>query len=88
VPSKGFDVYEREDKSVLGDERLLKLTRKLAQQPDLTAPLSVRNREMMHLHRLLFWFVIKNVIPRGQGRNLVEPMDMCYTDLLDRGEQN
>ena len=42
VPSKGFDVYVREDKSVLGDERLLELTRKRAQQPDLTAPRSVR----------------------------------------------
>jgi len=41
----------------------------------------------MSLHRLLFWFVIKNIVPRGQGDNLVDPMDMCYTDLLDRGEQ-
>jgi len=31
--------------------------------------------------------VIKNIVPRGQGCNLVDPMDMCYTDLLDRGEQ-
>ena len=30
IPSDGFDVYVREDKSVLGDERLLELTRKLA----------------------------------------------------------
>jgi len=31
--------------------------------------------------------VIKNIIPRGQGRNLADPIHMCYTDLLDRGEQ-
>jgi len=42
---------------------------------------------MTPMHRLLFWFVIKNVIPRGQGGNLADAMDMCYTDLLDRGEQ-
>ena len=30
VPSKGFDVYVREDKCVVGDERLLELTQKLA----------------------------------------------------------
>ena len=42
---------------------------------------------MMPLHRLLFWFVIKNIFPRGKGRNLADPMDMCYTDLLDQGEQ-
>ena len=54
VPSKGFNVYMCDDKSVLSDERLLELTRKLAQQSDLTAPQSVRKREMMPLHRLLF----------------------------------
>ena len=31
--------------------------------------------------------MIKNIIPRGQGRNLANPMDICSTDLLDRGEQ-
>ena len=39
------------------------------------------------MHRLLFWFVIKNVIPQGQGCNLIDAIDMCYTNLLDRGEQ-
>jgi len=29
VPSKGFDEYVCEDKSILGDERLLEFTRKL-----------------------------------------------------------
>jgi len=33
VSSEGFVVYVREDKSVLGDEWLLKLTQKLAQNP-------------------------------------------------------
>jgi len=31
--------------------------------------------------------VIKNIVPRGQGRNFADPMDMCYTDLLNQGEQ-
>jgi len=42
---------------------------------------------MTSLHQLLFWFIIKNVIPRGQGRNLVDAMDQCFIDLLDRGEK-
>ena len=42
------------DKSILGDEQLLELIRKLAQQLDLTASWSVRKGEMMPLHRLLF----------------------------------
>jgi len=59
VPSKGFDVYVREDKTVLSNDQLLCLTRKLAEQPDLSEPRSVRKGEMQPLHRLLFWFVIK-----------------------------
>jgi len=65
VSSKGFDVYVREDKCVLGDEGLLELTQRLAQKPHLTMSWSVRRDEMVSLHRLLFWFVIKNIIPRG-----------------------
>jgi len=42
---------------------------------------------MTSIHQLLFWFVIKNVILRGQGRNVADTMDQCFTDLLDRGEQ-
>ena len=42
---------------------------------------------MTSLHQLLFWFIIKNVIPRGQGRNLADAMNQCFIDLLDRGEQ-
>jgi len=63
VPSNGFDVYVREDKSVLGDERLLELTYKLAPKPHLTESRSVQKGEMMPLHQLLFWFVIKNIVP-------------------------
>ena len=87
VSSKGFDVYVREDKCVLGDEGLLELTQRLAQKPHLTMSWSVRRDEMVSLHRLLFWFVIKNIIPRGQGCNLADPMDLCYTDLLDQSQQ-
>jgi len=36
VSSEDFDVYVREDKSVLSDERLLELTQRLAQKPHLT----------------------------------------------------
>jgi len=35
----------------------------------------------------MFWFIIKNVIPRGQGRNLADAMDQCLMDLMDREEQ-
>jgi len=86
VPSIRFDVYVREDKTVLSNDQLLDLTRKLAQQHNLSAPRSVRKGEMHPLHWLLFWFVIKNVIPQGHERNLVDSMDMYLTELLDRGE--
>jgi len=35
----------------------------------------------------MFWFLIKNIIPRGQGRNRADAMNQCFTDLMDRGEQ-
>jgi len=35
----------------------------------------------------MFWFIIKNIIHRGQGRNQADAMDQCLTDLMDRGEQ-
>jgi len=41
---------------------------------------------MTPLHCLLFWFVIKNIIPHGQGHNLADDMDMYYIDLLDPRE--
>jgi len=36
---------------------------------------------------LIFWFLIKNIIPRAQGCNQADAMDQCLTDLMDRGEQ-
>jgi len=42
---------------------------------------------MSSLHQLIFWFVIKNIIPRGQGRNMADAMDQCFIDLIDREEQ-
>jgi len=63
MPPEGFDVYVHEDKSVLGTERLLELTQKISQKPNLTAPRSVRKGEITPMYRLLFWFIIKNVIP-------------------------
>ena len=42
---------------------------------------------MTSLHQLLFWFIIKNVIPWGQGCNLADVMDQCFVNLLDQGEQ-
>ena len=87
VPAEGFDVYVRADKTVLGTARLLQLTQTLSQQTRLKAPQSVKKGDMTSLHQLLFWFIIKNIIPRGQGRNLADAMDQCFIDLMDRGEQ-
>jgi len=36
---------------------------------------------------LIFWFIIKNIIPRAQGKNQADAMDQCLTDLMDRREQ-
>jgi len=38
IPTKGFRMYVREDKSVLTAARLLELAQKLSQQPSLKAP--------------------------------------------------
>ena len=46
IPSKGFGVYVREDKTVLGTARLLQLTQRLSQQPGLKTPPSVKKGEM------------------------------------------
>jgi len=87
VSSEGFDVYVHKDKSILSDERLLELTQTLSQKPHLTESWPMRKGKMMPLHQLLFWFVIENIVPRGHGHKLADPMDMCYTNLLDRGEK-
>jgi len=69
VPAVRFDIYVREDKSLLSRVRLLELARKLSQQPGFKTPWAVKKGDMAPLHQLLFWFIIKNVIPKGQGRN-------------------
>jgi len=87
ISAKGFSMYVWEDKSMLGAARLLELAQKLSQQPSLKAPQSIKKGEMTSLHQLLFWFIIKNIIPRRQGRNLANAMDQCFIDLLDREEK-
>ena len=42
---------------------------------------------MLPLNQLLFWFFIKNIIPRGQGRKQANTKDQCLTDLMDKGKQ-
>jgi len=45
VPAKDFDVYVREDKTVLGIARLLQLTQTLSQQTRWKAPQFVKKEE-------------------------------------------
>jgi len=66
---------------------LLKLAQHLSQQPGLKNPQAVKKGDMQPLHQLIFWFIIKNIIPRAQGCNQVDAMDKCLTDLVDRGEK-
>jgi len=87
VPATGFDLYVREDKSLLSKPRLPELAQHLSQQPRLRSPQAVKKGDMQPLHQLLFWFVIKNIIPRAQGRNQADAMDLCLIDLMDQGEQ-
>jgi len=69
IPAIGFDIYVREDQSVLGKARLVELAQKLSQQSGLKHLMAVKKGDMLPLCQLLFWFVLKNMIPRGQGRN-------------------
>ena len=87
VPATDFDLYVREDKSLVSKARLLELAQHLSQQPRLRSPLAVKKGDMQSLHQLLFWFVIKNIISRAQGRNQADAMDQCLIDLMDKGEQ-
>ena len=75
VPSQGFAVYVREDKTALEPARLLEVSKRLSQKQGLRTPLSVKKGEMTSLHQLLFMFTIKNIIPRGQGRNSADALD-------------
>jgi len=63
VLATGFDLYVREDKSLLGRDRLLELAQYLSQQSGLRSPQSVKKGDMQPLHQLIFWFIIKNIIP-------------------------
>jgi len=87
VPATDFDLYVQEDKSLLGKAKLLDLTQRLSQQPGLKHPQTVKKGDMTPLHQLMFWFLIKNIIPQGRGRNQAYAMDQCLSDLMDRGEQ-
>ena len=86
MPATAFDLYVREDKSLLSRDRLLELSRHLSQQPGLRSPQAVKKGDMQLLHQLLFWFIIKNIIPRAQGRNQADSMDQCLIDLMDKGQ--
>ena len=86
VPAMGFDLYVREDKSLPSKAKLLELAQRLSQQPGLKHPQAVTKGDMQPL-QLLFWFIIKNIILRGQGCNQADAMGQCLTDLMDRGEQ-
>ena len=46
----GFDIYVREDKSLLGKARLLELAQRLSQQPGLKTPQKVKKGDMAPLH--------------------------------------
>jgi len=50
VPAKGFDIYIREDKSLLGKAKLLELAQRLSQQPGLKHPQAVKKGDMQPLH--------------------------------------
>ena len=85
VPTTGFNLHDREDKSLLGKARLLKLAQHLSQQPEVKNPQAEKG-DMQPLHQLIFWFIIKNIISRAQGRNQANVMDLCLADLMDKGE--
>jgi len=54
VPAIEFDLYVREDKSLLSKARLLELAQHLSQQPGLKSPQAVKKGDMQLLHQLLF----------------------------------
>ena len=72
---------------MLGRAKLLELAQTMSQNTALTHPQAVKKGDMSLMHQLLFWFIIKNIIPRGQGRNQADAMDQCFTDLMFKGEQ-
>jgi len=72
---------------LLSKAKLLELAQHLSQQLGLKQPQAVKKGDMQPLPQLIFWFIIKNIIPRAQGRNQADVMNQCLTDLMDRGEQ-
>jgi len=50
VPATGFDLYVREDKSLLSKAKLLELAQCLSQQPGLKSPQAVKKCDMQPLH--------------------------------------
>ena len=72
---------------MLSKAKLLELAQHLSQQLGLKQPQAVKKGDMQPLPQLIFWFIIKNIIPRAQGRNQADVMNQCLTDLMDRGEQ-
>jgi len=81
ILATGFDIYVREDKTILGKARLLELSQKLSQQIGLKTPQLVKKGDVTSLHQLLFWFIIKNVIPPGQDATL-----RCYGSMFHRSD--
>jgi len=59
----------------------------LSQQPGLKSPQAVKKGDMQPLHQLIFWLIIKNIIPRAQGYNQDDAIDQCLTDLMGQREQ-
>jgi len=54
VPAIGFDLYVREDKSLLGKAKLLELAQHLSQQPGLKSPQAVKKGDIQPLRQLIF----------------------------------
>ena len=63
----GFDIYVREDKSLLGKARLLELAQRLSKQPGLKHPQSVKKGDMAPLHQLLFCSLSKTSFLGARG---------------------
>ena len=47
VPATGFNLYVREDKSLLGKAKLLELAQRLSQQPGLKSPQAVKKGDCL-----------------------------------------
>ena len=73
VLAEGFDVHEREDKSVLGDEQLLELTQRLTQKHNLTEPWSVQKGECLHYIVCCFGLSLRMWFPDVMAAILLTP---------------